>query len=230
MQLLNRRVNVPIRGQDRPVPLFIFLIVPPIVCGCAYLAYVIISFSLSNIGAKLILPSPTPTAIPTATLTQTLAPTVTLPPTTSPTPTATATQLPATATAAAKATSDAFARLNAAYVADVTVPDGTRFDGNTSFTKTWRVKNNGRRAWGTVALGFVSGEQMGAPDTVAVAEIVEVGQQIEISVPMVSPAQNGNYKGVWRLKDVATGQVFGEQLTVVIVVKIATPTPTPKQP
>ncbi|HSM72275.1 MAG TPA: NBR1-Ig-like domain-containing protein, partial [Anaerolineales bacterium] len=53
----------------------------------------------------------------------------------------------------------------AKFIADVTIPDGTRFDANTTFTKTWRLKNIGACAWtsGDVSLIFDSGERMNAP-------------------------------------------------------------------
>jgi hypothetical protein len=37
----------------------------------------------------------------------------------------------------------------AAFVADVTVPDGTNFAPGTTFVKTWRLKNNGSCTWTT---------------------------------------------------------------------------------
>jgi hypothetical protein len=104
----------------------------------------------------------------------------------------------------------------ASYVADVTVPDGQQYDKNAAFTKTWKVKNTGSCDWQTgVALAFESGERMEGPDSVSVGAL-KAGGELEVSVPMKSPAQDGNYKGVWRFKN-PQGQAFGEQLTVVIV-------------
>src|SRR3990170_378646 len=55
----------------------------------------------------------------------------------------------------------------AKFIADVTVPDGTSFNGSTPFTKTWRLKNIGSCTWTTAyALVFSSGEQMAGPLTV----------------------------------------------------------------
>src|SRR5512135_3113735 len=43
----------------------------------------------------------------------------------------------------------------AAYVRDVTIPDGTLFMPGTSFTKTWEIKNTGTCAWdGTYSIVF----------------------------------------------------------------------------
>ena len=52
----------------------------------------------------------------------------------------------------------------AQFVADVTVPDGTTFAANQTFTKTWRLKNIGFCTWTTsYALVFDSGNSMGGP-------------------------------------------------------------------
>ncbi len=37
----------------------------------------------------------------------------------------------------------------AQFVADVTVPDGTRYDPGATFTKTWRLRNAGTCTWTT---------------------------------------------------------------------------------
>lgn len=105
---------------------------------------------------------------------------------------------------------------DAKYVADVTVPDGTKFDKGKEFTKTWKVRNVGTCDWpeGTV-LAHAGGEKMGAPDTVKVGA-VKVGETKDISVPLKSPDSDGNFEAMWRLMD-ERGNIFGEKLTVVIV-------------
>ncbi len=105
---------------------------------------------------------------------------------------------------------------DAKYIADVTVPDGTQFDKGKEFTKTWKVRNVGSCDWpeGTV-LAYAGGEKMGAPDTVKVGA-VRVGETKEISVPMKSPDNDGNFEAMWRLMD-ERGNIFGEKLTVLIV-------------
>ncbi len=103
---------------------------------------------------------------------------------------------------------------NTAYVADVTVPDGTRLDNDKEFTKTWKVRNNGVCAWSAdTEIAFVQGSQLGAPSTVQVGTL-EVGQEIEISVPMKTSDQDGAFTGVWQLRN-ADG-FYGHTLTVVI--------------
>ena len=61
----------------------------------------------------------------------------------------------------------------AAFVADVTVPDGTLFTAGTTFIKTWRLKNSGSCTWTTAyKLLFYNGEQMGAPTAINVPRSV----------------------------------------------------------
>ncbi len=117
--------------------------------------------------------------------------------------------------------------LDSTYVADVTVQDGTRFDNDEAFVKTWRVKNTGSCDWpeGT-QLRFVEGAQMSGAEGVEVGPLA-VGETTDISVDLVAPSEGNNYKGVWRLAD-GEGRLFGTVLTVVIQAgELPTPTPTP---
>ena len=92
---------------------------------------------------------------------------------------------------------------------DVTVPDGTKFNPNTAFTKTWRLKNVGTCTWTTsYAAVFDSGSQMSAPAVVSLTQNVPPGGTVDISVPMTAPATNGIYRGDWKLRN-ASGVIFG---------------------
>lgn len=97
----------------------------------------------------------------------------------------------------------------ATFIADVNVPDGTKFAPNTTFTKTWRIKNSGSCTWTTsYNLVFQSGEKMSGPDGVVFPKNVAPGQSVDLSVTLTSPAGNGSYRGYWILKN-ASGQIFG---------------------
>jgi hypothetical protein len=97
----------------------------------------------------------------------------------------------------------------AAFVGDVSVPDGTAFTANTPFTKTWRLKNVGTCTWTTAySIYFASGGQMGAPASVNLVSNVAPGQTVDISVPMTAPNVVGTYQGYWKLHN-ATGVSFG---------------------
>lgn len=105
--------------------------------------------------------------------------------------------------------------LSAKYIADVTVPDGTKFKNSETFTKTWKIRNDGSCDWPEdTTLVFVSGAKLGTPDSVKVGKVVS-GTEVEVSVALTAPDQYGNYTGLWQLKS-AQGN-FGTQLSAVIV-------------
>lgn len=97
---------------------------------------------------------------------------------------------------------------SAAYISDVTVPDGTVFQPGAGFVKTWRLKNTGTCSW-TSAYGlvFVSGEPLGASSSVSIPAAT-LGQQVDISLAMTAPTTPGHYRGYWMLKD-PQGNKFG---------------------
>jgi hypothetical protein len=97
----------------------------------------------------------------------------------------------------------------AEFVADVNVPDGTVFAPGEAFEKTWLIKNVGTTTWTTeYALLFIDGDLMGAPAAVPLPKDVAPEGSVEITVNMVAPAEPGNYRGYWKLKN-ASGQIFG---------------------
>ena len=94
------------------------------------------------------------------------------------------------------------------FVSDVTVPDNTQFAPNASFTKTWRLKNSGTCTWTPdYVITFVSGDPMSAVYPVKLTSSVAPGQNVDVSVNMVSPNTNGTYKGYWALKN-PSGRMF----------------------
>lgn len=97
----------------------------------------------------------------------------------------------------------------AEFVDDVSIPDGTIFPPNASFTKTWRLQNTGPTTWTKdYALVFTDGSLLGAPDKVAIPQDVTPGQMVDISVSMVAPADEGSYRGYWLLEN-PSGVRFG---------------------
>jgi len=106
----------------------------------------------------------------------------------------------------------------AAFVADVTIPDGTVLAPGAAFTKTWKLQNIGTSTWTTsYLLEFISGEQMGTVASVHVSTSVAPGAQIDISVNMVAPTSTGSHQGFWKLKN-ASGQFFNDSVYVMITV------------
>jgi len=127
-------------------------------------------------------PSPTTTPLPTATPM----------PTNTPLPTATATSQPTPTPVPCNW---------AEFIKDVTVPDGTKFASDSSFTKTWRLKNIGSCTWTSdYKLVFYKGDEMDG-SSVQMPDNVRPGESIDLSVDLIAPSQGGTYQGYWILRD-----------------------------
>jgi hypothetical protein len=97
----------------------------------------------------------------------------------------------------------------AAFVKDVTIPDGSNISSGKSFTKTWRLQNVGSCSWNSsYALIFVSGDGMSAPNVVGLPGTVKPGETLDVTVNLVSPAKKGHYRSYWKLRN-ASGVLFG---------------------
>lgn len=97
----------------------------------------------------------------------------------------------------------------AAFVRDVTIPDGMTISPGGRFTKTWRLLNVGMCSWTPAySLVFVSGDRLHAAASVVLPGNVDPGQTVDISMDMSAPANSGEYQGYWRLRN-AAGTLFG---------------------
>lgn len=116
---------------------------------------------------------------------------------------------------------------NLAFIRDVETPNGTVLEPNQSFTRTWKVANNGTCNW---LYGFrlvpISGYQF-ASDSIGVNNAPVVpGEWREFSVHGRAPDDAGTYTQYWQLSDGA-GHNFGSQLSISIIVRAPTNTPQP---
>jgi uncharacterized protein YkwD len=92
---------------------------------------------------------------------------------------------------------------SALFVTDVTIPDNTNMVGGTTFTKTWRIGNNGTCVWGpTYSLSHYSDERLGAPDSVPLG-LTYPGQTLDISVDLTAPNTTGTHRGNFVIKNPA---------------------------
>jgi hypothetical protein len=97
----------------------------------------------------------------------------------------------------------------AAFVSDVTYPDGTNVSLGSPFTKIWRLKNVGTCTWNTsYAFVFVNGERFGAPAAVSMTTNVGPGQTVDLAVNLTAPSQSGRFRGYWQLRN-ASNVLFG---------------------
>jgi len=98
----------------------------------------------------------------------------------------------------------------AAFVKDVTYPDGSEVFLNANFTKTWRLKNVGTCTWTSgYKLIFDSGDRMSAPDSVTLTGgTVPPGATVDVSVDLKAPSEKGTYQGYFKIRN-PSGVVFG---------------------
>lgn len=165
-----------------------------------YVVMVFIVFSACNLPQNLP-PTPTPTLTPVLLPTSTLiifptATAVVVQPTYTSPPTQVPTKTPSPYDAAA-------------FVADVTVPDGSKVAPGETFLKTWRIKNIGTTTWDTsYATVFHSGERMNGSARVAFNGAVYPGQTVDVSMYLTAPEGIGEYRGNWMLQN-TSGYNFG---------------------
>jgi Ig-like domain from next to BRCA1 gene len=84
-----------------------------------------------------------------------------------------------------------------AFVADVTVPDGTVVNPGTTFEKTWRLRNCGRTNWSGLTAVRVAGNY--GPSSFAVP-IAAPGAVTDVTVPITAPTQPGLSRATYRLQ------------------------------
>jgi hypothetical protein len=109
----------------------------------------------------------------------------------------------------ASATSKPQACDQAAFIDDVSVPDGSTLVAGSAFTKTWRLKNTGTCTWtADYALVFSKGSSMEGPSSQKLTGSVQPGQTTDITVPLKAPNEPGAYRGDWQLRN-ASGVLFG---------------------
>lgn len=97
----------------------------------------------------------------------------------------------------------------AAFVTDVTYPDGSNVTLGGTFTKIWRLKNVGTCTWTTsYALVYMNGERFAGPAAVGMPTNVGPGQTVDLAVNLTAPNASGHYRGYWKLRN-ASNVVFG---------------------
>ncbi len=105
------------------------------------------------------------------------------------------------------------------YTTDITIPDGTVMSPGQEFVKTWKIKNTGSCVWGA-GYGLAYANYAGRMSGVAqpLAGVVEIGQEVEVSVSFKAPDKTGEYLSAWQMVN-NKGIPFGKPLYVKILVK-----------
>lgn len=90
----------------------------------------------------------------------------------------------------------------AAFVSDITIPDGTEIAPGAVFTKIWRIRNNGTCTWTTKYLfAFFGGDQMEGTSPQALSANVAPGEVIDLAVTFKAPSTEGTYRSRWKLQN-----------------------------
>jgi hypothetical protein len=112
--------------------------------------------------------------------------------------------LPSQAPAAAAPACD-----QAAFINDITVPDGTTFSPGDHFVKTWRLQNTGTCTWTTAYKAvFDRGDTINGPTVINMPHTAAPGQIVDLSANMIAPTSSGTYEGFWSLMNTG-GFLFG---------------------
>jgi hypothetical protein len=105
------------------------------------------------------------------------------------------------------------------FVADVNIPDNTNMAPGQDFLKTWRVKNTGSCPWGEgyeLVYADYANDMDGQPQPLT--EVVQPGQEVEISVQFTAPSEIGEYLSAWQMQNPA-GVTFEDIIFVKIIVQ-----------
>ncbi|MED6210784.1 hypothetical protein PIB30_067393 [Stylosanthes scabra] len=112
-------------------------------------------------------------------------------------------------------------KLDSRFVLDVNVIDGTMMAPSTTFTKIWRMRNNGNVAWPKGSqLVWIGGDHLSESHSVYL-EVPEEGvpadKELDIAVDFRAPQLPGRYVSYWRMAS-PSGHKFGQRVWVLIQV------------
>lgn len=93
------------------------------------------------------------------------------------------------------------------------MPDGSLFTPGSSFTKVWRLKNNGTCTWKTTyQVVLVSGDLMAGQNLMPLPGEVAPNQTIDLVMNFTAPLIEGDYRGNWQIRN-DKGEIFGTTST-----------------
>lgn len=103
--------------------------------------------------------------------------------------------------------------VDAKFVADVNVPDGTEFEQGSPFLKTWRLRS-GHGMVPECRLMFQSNIQsnnrLDGPREGILVSAKQPLQEFDVTVPLVAPAVAGRFTSRWRLMRTDTHEFIGD--------------------
>ncbi|MFC6080408.1 NBR1-Ig-like domain-containing protein [Sphaerisporangium aureirubrum] len=110
------------------------------------------------------------------------------------------------------------------FVADVTVPDGSRVRAGQRFVKTWEIRNSGVIVWRNRFLtrqGAAEGSDLCVSPARTPIPLTQPGARIKISVPITAPKTPGSCRVDWKMTDAAGRHYFPDLAGLYLVVNVA---------
>jgi hypothetical protein len=132
-----------------------------------------------------------------------------------------------TATAVFRPTAPSGCLNGATFLEDLTIPDGTIVLPGDALDKRWSVRNSGSCDWGPeYRLVQVGTSEIEGPAEVALVP-AQAGSTAVWQLALQAPAASGEYLGRWQAR-APDGELFGDEVFILIVVETPTPTATPR--
>ncbi len=108
--------------------------------------------------------------------------------------------------------------LQAEFVSDLSIPDGTQVQPGASFVKSWRLRNTSACDWKPgVRLAHFEDEQMSTHAEGDPLAAIPKGATFDVSLQLTAPTASGVHTSTWRLRD-PSGRSFGNRVYLAIKV------------
>jgi Ig-like domain from next to BRCA1 gene len=86
------------------------------------------------------------------------------------------------------------------FISDLTIPDGMIIAPGATFTKSWRVRNDGNCVWDqSYSLVFDKGTALSSVTSFPLPRKVYPGDTLDLSVPMTASTSDGSYSSYWHI-------------------------------
>lgn len=110
---------------------------------------------------------------------------------------------------------------NSIFIADITIPDGTKVKPGEQFKKIWRIQNTGVCTWDDgyeLIYSYGDGRFGGGGFSInSKKEFTSPGQVLDVGMMMTAPEKPGTYSSCWQMRN-DRGVIFGTPVCVTIEV------------
>jgi hypothetical protein len=114
----------------------------------------------------------------------------------------------------------------AAFLEDLSIPDGSLVGPGQTLVKRWAVQNVGTCDWGSgYQLARIGQDELAGPQAVPLFP-AKAGASAVWEVELKAPLSQGDYLSRWQAED-PQGNPFGDEVFLLITVQSATDTPSP---